>query len=272
MTQDPSKLRATTTYNAAADHFDDEPLGFWARLGRRTIERLDLPPAARILDIGCGTGASALPAAERIGPEGRVIGVDLAERLLEIARRKAAERRLANAEFIAGDMERLPYPDGHFDAVVSVFSLFFVADMAKALRELWRMLRPDGVLAVTSWGARMFEPGTSAWWSAVREVRPDLVPAVSPWDRIATPEKMRDLLREALIEDFEIVAEDSVQPLQSPEDWWTLVLGSGFRWTVEQLGPVAAERVRAANLAAIRRAKVAAVETNALFAIARKPR
>jgi ubiquinone/menaquinone biosynthesis C-methylase UbiE len=272
MTADPAKLRAATTYNAAADHFDDEPLAFWARLGRRTIERLAPPPGARILDIGCGTGASALPAAEAVGLAGRVIGVDLAERLLEIARRKAERLRLSNVELVAADMEHLAYPNGHFDAIVSVFSLFFVPDMVAVLRDLWRMLRPGGRLAVTSWGARMFEPGTSAWWSAVREERADLVPTVSPWDRIATPEKMRALLREAGIEGAEIVAEDSVQPLPSPEDWWSIVLGSGFRWTVEQLGPEAAARVRAVNLATLRRADVTAVETNALFAIAQKPR
>jgi ubiquinone/menaquinone biosynthesis C-methylase UbiE len=162
-----AKLKAAATYNAAADHFDDEPLGFWARIGWRTIERLDLPLGATVLDVGCGTGASALPAAEKIGPRGRVIGVDLAENLLAIARQKAASRGLANLQFETGDMGRLGYPDGHFDAVVSVFSIFFVPDMAAQARELWRMVRPGGTLAITTWGPRVLEPGTTAWWSAV---------------------------------------------------------------------------------------------------------
>ena len=69
--------KAASTYNAAADHFDDEPLGFWARFGRRTVERLALRAGGAVLDVGCGTGASAIPAAERVGPSGRVIGVAL---------------------------------------------------------------------------------------------------------------------------------------------------------------------------------------------------
>jgi ubiquinone/menaquinone biosynthesis C-methylase UbiE len=89
MATNPTKLRAASAYNAAADHFDDEPPGFWARIGRRTIERLELPSGACVLDVGCGTGASALPAAEKVGPQGKVSGVDLAERLLEIGRQKA---------------------------------------------------------------------------------------------------------------------------------------------------------------------------------------
>jgi ubiquinone/menaquinone biosynthesis C-methylase UbiE len=271
MTTDPAKLKAATTYNAAADHFDDEPLGFWSRIGQRTIERLPLAPGATALDVGCGTGASALPAAERVGSHGRVIGVDLAERLLAIARQKARGHGLTNVEFKTGDMERLGYPDGHFDAVVSVFSIFFVTDMVRQVRELWRMVRPGGSLAITTWGPRMFEPGTTHWWTAVKEVRPDLVPAVSPWSRITEPESVRELLRDAGISDVETHAESGRQTLQSPEDWWTIVLGSGFRWTVEQLGPDAADRVRATNLAELRRNRIDAVETNAIFATARKP-
>jgi ubiquinone/menaquinone biosynthesis C-methylase UbiE len=85
---DPSKLKAEATYNAAADHFDDGPLAFWDRYGRRTVDRLCLAPGSSLLDVGCGSGASAIPAAINVGPEGRVIGIDLAERLLAITRLK----------------------------------------------------------------------------------------------------------------------------------------------------------------------------------------
>ena len=56
---DPVKIKAAA-YNAAADHFDDEALGLWAKYGRHTVERLALQPGARVLEAGCGTGASAL--------------------------------------------------------------------------------------------------------------------------------------------------------------------------------------------------------------------
>jgi len=80
---------------------------------------------------------------------------------------------------------------------------------------------------------------------------------------------VRDLLREAGIADATVVAREARQRLRSPEDWWTNVLCSGFRWTIEQLGPAAAGRVRAANLADMRR--IDAVETTAIYATARKP-
>jgi ubiquinone/menaquinone biosynthesis C-methylase UbiE len=105
----PIKVKAAAAYNAAADHFDDEALGLWAKYGGRTVERLALQPGATVLDVGCGTGASAIPAAVKVGPNGKVIAVDLADRLLEIARRKAASRNLENVEFRLGDMENLGF-------------------------------------------------------------------------------------------------------------------------------------------------------------------
>src|SRR5215469_16848126 len=65
---EPAKLKAATTYNAAADHFDDGPLAFWDRYGQRTIERLRLKSGSVVLDVGCGSGASAIPAGKVVGP------------------------------------------------------------------------------------------------------------------------------------------------------------------------------------------------------------
>src|SRR4030095_145624 len=116
-----AKLKAELAYNAAADYFDAEPLGFWARYGRRTVERLRLQQGDHVLDVGCGTGASALPAAQAVGPEGHVIAVDLAGELLKLGQAKAQTAGLQCVEFRRGDMTGLGFPDCHFDAVVCVW-------------------------------------------------------------------------------------------------------------------------------------------------------
>jgi len=267
---DPAKLKAEATYNAAADHFDDGPLAFWERYGRRTVERLLLTPGSSVLDVGCGSGASAIPAAIHVGPQGRVTGIDLAERLLIIARSKSLAQNLHNVEFQRADMTASGYRDASFDAVVSVFSLFFVADMVAEVRELWRMLRPGGKLAITTWGPRMFEPGSEAFWSAVKECRPDLVATVSPWERITRPDRLRQLLSDSGISGAEVTAEEGQQRLQSVEDWWTIVLGSGYRWTVEQMSDGERARVKAANLKTLRENATTSVETNVIYAMAQK--
>ena len=69
--------------------------------------------------------------------------------------------------------------------------------MVKQVRELWRMVRAGGQLAITTWGPRMFEPGSAAWWAAVKQFRPDLHAAFNPWERIITPQAVRQLLQRA---------------------------------------------------------------------------
>ena len=214
--------------------FDDEPLSFWDRIGRRTVERLALPPDGNVLDVGCGTGASALPAAQAVGPNGLVIGVDLSARLLDRAHDKAKAFSLSNVEFRCADMTSLSYPDGRFDAVVSVFSIFFIPDMEGLVRELWRMVRPGGKLAVTTWGPRIFEPAYSRWLAAIKRERPDLYSAFNPWDRITDVESVRRLLRDGGVSNAEVVAGDGFQTLRSAEDWWIIALGSGLRWVIDQ--------------------------------------
>ena len=263
--------RAAFTYNAAADFFDASPLGFWDYFGRRTIELASLPIGSRVLDVCCGTGASALPAAEAVGPTGNVIGVDLAKELLELARRKAVQQRLGNIEFEVGDMLSLRFPAESFDAVVCVFGIFFVPDMARAVSELWSRIRPGGQLAMTTWGPNFFQPGSDAFWRSIKDVRPDLFKGFNPWDRINDPASFTKIFNEAGIAPPKIVPENRLHPINSAEDWWTIVLGSGYRGTIEQLTLAERQKVQDANLAFIRNEKISAIETNVLYALGTKP-
>jgi ubiquinone/menaquinone biosynthesis C-methylase UbiE len=265
-----AKARATATYNAAADSYDDPANSFWERFGGRTIERLHLHPGARVLDVCCGSGASAIPAAEKVGREGSVLGVDLAEKLLERARSKATKRGLRNLEFRVGDMLNLRLPRSEFDAVVCVFGIFFVPDMRAGVQALWEVVRTGGKLAITTWGPRWFEPATTAFWNSVREVRPDLYKGFNPWDRICDPGSLRALLAEAGIHQAEIIAEAGEHPIPSPEAWWLTVLGSGYRGTLDQSDPLAQQKVRTANLTYIRDSGITSVEANVVYAIATK--
>jgi ubiquinone/menaquinone biosynthesis C-methylase UbiE len=264
------KVRAASVYNTCADCFDAAPLGFWDRVGRRTVERLSLEPGASVLDVCCGTGASALPAAEAVGAGGRVLGVDLAENLLRLARRKAEQRALSHAEFRTGDLEALDPGAETFDAVVCVFGIFFLPDMAAGVRHLWRLVRPGGKLAITTWGPRTMEPGDSAFWSAVRVERPELHKSFNPWDSIQDPAGLSALLRKGGVDSGEVVSEAGAQLLTAPEDFWTILLGTGYRATIEQLDPAARERVRRATLGALSEQNVRSVEANAVYAVARK--
>jgi ubiquinone/menaquinone biosynthesis C-methylase UbiE len=271
-TPEEARRKASATYDAAADAYDHPANTFWERFGRRTVERLALAPGARVLDVCCGSGASAIPAARAVGPCGAVLGVDLAANLLELARGKSRAADLTQLELRRADMLALGALEP-FDAVVCVFGIFFVPDMPAAVRELWRHVKPGGRLALTTWGPRLFEPLNSAFWRAVGEQRPELVRAFNPWDRISEPAALRTLLAEGGIESAgraEVVAEAGVHPLGSPEDGWALVQGSGYRGTLEQLAPAEREHVRAACEAFLRAERVRSVEASVVYAVAQK--
>lgn len=266
-----AKEKARKTYDAAADHFEAAPLAFWSRIGETTVAKIDLASGAEVLDVGCGNGASALPAAAAVGPSGRVVGVDLSTRLLDQGRRRAATAGLANIEFRAADMTALDYPDARFDAVISVFSIFFVPNMEGLVGELWRMVRPGGRLAVTTWGPDIFEPAYSHWLDTLKREAPHLHSAFNPWDRITDVESVRQLMRDGGTTEPDVVAEEGAQELERPEDWWAIAMGSGLRWAIDQMGPEKANAVRQDNLDWIARQGVDAVATNAIYAVARKP-
>jgi ubiquinone/menaquinone biosynthesis C-methylase UbiE len=264
------KLKAEKAYNAAAESFDAEPLAFWNRHGRRTIERMSLRRGAHVLDVCCGTGASALPAAQAVGPDGKVIAVDLAGELLKLGQAKAQAAGLQSLEFRRGDMTSLGFPDRHFDAVLCVFGIFFVPDMETQVAELWRMVRPGGRLAITTWGERFWSPVYELWLEVVRRRRPDLHIAFNPWDRITTTDAVRRLLQNGGAQNVEVDAEDGYQTLRTPEDFWTIALGSGLRWTIDQMSTELAREVKQELLDRLSASGIVRIETNAIYAVAEK--
>lgn len=111
----------------------------------------------RVLDVACGTGALTLAAAGIVGPAGSVVGLDANPQMLAVARRKPGR-----IEWRDGKAEALPLADASFDAVVSQFGLMFFEDKPQALREMLRVLRPGGGLAVAVCDALENSPGYDA--------------------------------------------------------------------------------------------------------------
>jgi demethylmenaquinone methyltransferase/2-methoxy-6-polyprenyl-1,4-benzoquinol methylase len=113
----------------------------------RAADRAELEPGDVALDACCGTGDMTLELAARVGPAGRVIGSDFSERMLDLARQKAAARGVS-ARFEWGDALDLTYDDGSFDAVTVGFGVRNFADVGRGVRELARVLKPGGRLVI----------------------------------------------------------------------------------------------------------------------------
>jgi demethylmenaquinone methyltransferase / 2-methoxy-6-polyprenyl-1,4-benzoquinol methylase len=113
----------------------------------RAVDRVNVGPGSDALDVCCGTGDLALALRRRIGPDGRVVGCDFSEPMLDLARQKSGEEGLA-VEFGWADALDLPYGDKSFDAVTVGFGARNLADLEKGLAEMARVLRPGGRLAI----------------------------------------------------------------------------------------------------------------------------
>ena len=106
-------------------------------------------PGMTVLDLGSGAGFDAFLAAERVGPTGRVLGVDMTEEMLALARKNAAARGASNVEFRLGRLEALPVEDGSVDLVISNCVINLVPDKAAVFAEVARVLKPEGTISVS---------------------------------------------------------------------------------------------------------------------------
>lgn len=130
------------------DRFFDEQMAF---LNHRLVADARLRSGLRVLDLGSGTGYPTLLAAQTVGGNGSVVGVDLAEQMLEVAGRKAASLGLSNVTFRTGDVTILPFETASFDAVITRFCLMFLPEIPKAIAEIARVLKSDGWMAAAVW-------------------------------------------------------------------------------------------------------------------------
>jgi enediyne biosynthesis protein CalE5 len=149
------------------DRFFDEQMAF---LNHRLVADARLRSGMRVLDLGSGTGYPALLGAQTVGPSGSVIGLDLAEQMLAVARRKATALGLANVTFRTSDVTALPFDANSFDAVTSRFCLMFLPDITKAAAEIARVLRAGSWIAAAVWSAPEKNPSISLSMEAIKKV------------------------------------------------------------------------------------------------------
>ncbi|HYO97450.1 MAG TPA: class I SAM-dependent methyltransferase [Polyangiaceae bacterium] len=185
----PHNEKARSVWNAPGGRYEEISRSI-ADAIEHAVERLEPATGERILDLATGTGLASRLIAQRL-PGTSVTGVDIADELLAAARGAAARQQLA-LEYIAADAEKLPFGDGHFDAVVSTFGVMFASRQEAAAAELARVVKPGGRVVLATWKpdsnvAQMFGV-----------MKPFMPPAVEPappspfaW---GSPQRLQELL------------------------------------------------------------------------------
>jgi enediyne biosynthesis protein CalE5 len=175
------------------DRFFDEQMAF---LNHRLVGDARLRSGMRVLDLGSGTGYPALLAAQTVGASGSVIGIDLAEQMLEAARRKVT--------FRTGDVTTLPFETASFDAVTTRFCLMFLPDIPKAVAEITRILRPGTWVAAAVWSAPDKNPYLKIPMDTIKQFieLPPPDPAAPGIFRLAKPGEFASMLQQTGLTDI----------------------------------------------------------------------
>jgi SAM-dependent methyltransferase len=175
-------------------------------------------PGERLLDVACGTGAVTLPAAQRVGPTGQVIGLDPSPEALAVARSLNGQQGGAAIGWREGSAESLPFADGSFDVVTCQFGAMFFPDRMGALCEMRRVLAPGGRLALTTWGPLDKNLGNAAMAQAWQErVGPEQANKLNPPHSLSDPAELRGLLAAAGFAQIDVQRQPGRARFSSPQ-------------------------------------------------------
>jgi len=173
------------------------------------LARANLEPDEQVLDIGCGTGASVMAAAEKVGPAGHVTGADISSRLLEVARKRIGEA--SNVTLIEADAASHPFEKARFDHLISRFGVMFFNEPVSAFQNMKHALRPGATLTFAAWGEIRNNPFFTLAAQAAKDVlgpMPKSDPDAPGPFAFRAPDRVNGILSDAGFSNIQIDVDD----------------------------------------------------------------
>jgi ubiquinone/menaquinone biosynthesis C-methylase UbiE len=223
--QIPATAQIQNTWDALAPRFDEFTTEEWTLpFGERALRRVDLRPGIRFLDVGCGSGALAIPAARR-GAD--VVAVDLASVMIERLAARALAEGLSNVELHVMDGASLELPDGTFDVSASQNGVTLLPDLKAALQEIVRVTKPGGRVLIVAFGALQKAECLRFLLGALRASVPGFTPLqldLPPLPfRLADPSRFRRNLADAGLNDVQVDTVTCEMTFASAGHFWDVV-------------------------------------------------
>ncbi len=264
------KLMLKETFDTVSEGYDHRVLRFFPSSAENLVRFLNLRGDERVLDVACGTGHASLAIA-RLLPRGRVTALDFSSGMLAQARRKAAESKIDNIDFVERDMQSLGFED-HFDIAVCAFGIFFAEDMDAQLAHIVSAVRPGGRIVITNFQEDYFSPLKELFFDRLATYGVRNPPQT--WRRIAHETGCKVLFKKAGLIDVRIETRNVGYYLDSADDWWSIVWNAGFRRMVTQLSQQDQERFRHEHLQEIEALRTKGgvwLDVGVLYTIGMKP-
>lgn len=245
-----AKAAITTSFDRSADSYEETGVAFFGPQGAELVARAAPKPGESVLDMGCGRGHCLFPVAEAVGPAGRVVGTDLAPRMVELTAADVEARGLsAYVTVEVGDAAAPAFPPGSFDLVTAGHVMFLVPEPRPALRAVAGLLRPGGRFAMSTFGPSDPKFGkVMEILYAHYEGPPWNVPADRPFDDAAS---ITAMLVEAGFTDVRVdeIAYDS--EFSDLQHFWAWMSSHGGRILMDLLSPARLEQAKAVAMAAL---------------------
>lgn len=278
--QEQVKRETVGIYNRAANIYDRVGIKQFTYYANLLVEKLNILPGARVLDVATGRGALLFAAARKVGPEGYVLGIDLAPNMVAQTAAEIKALGLKQAEVLLMDADEVSFPDYSFDFILCGFAIHFL-DFPRLLPRFCRILKPGGAIATTHPYVPTHDKENFERWKWLFELTrevfpPDFVPPKS-WvapNRLNRPERIEAALQKAGFCDISVTSQEQIMYFADEEDWWLWEWSQGSRFWVEGMSPEGLAKFKSVafeNLQTMKGPQGIPVRDGALFAIARSP-